>query len=70
MIAGLSTLIGVRISAEYPTLVSDVTHFGHQFQSWLAGPPFHVKQTRLEQLVNKRRERASRRTSRWWPAPC
>ena len=52
VIAGLSTLIGVRVSAEYPTLVSDVTHFGHQVQSWLAGPPFHVRRTRLEQLVN------------------
>jgi len=52
VIARLSTLIGVRVGAEYPTLVSDVTHFGHQVQSWLAGPPFHVRRTRLEQLVN------------------
>ena len=42
----------MRVSAEYPTLVSDVTHFGHQVQPWLAGPPFHVRRTRLEQLVN------------------
>ena len=52
VIAGLGTLIGVRFSSEYPTLVSDVTHFGHQVQSWLAGPPFHVRRARLEQLVN------------------
>jgi predicted PurR-regulated permease PerM len=52
VIAGLGTLIGVRVSAEYPTLVSDVTHFGHQVQSWLAGPPFHIRRARLDQLVN------------------
>jgi predicted PurR-regulated permease PerM len=51
VIAGLGTLIGVQASAEYPTLVKDVTHSGHQLQSWLAGPPFHINQTRLEQLV-------------------
>jgi predicted PurR-regulated permease PerM len=52
VIAGLGTLIGVRINAEYPTLVSDVHHFGHQAQSWLAGPPFHIRRARLEQLVS------------------
>jgi predicted PurR-regulated permease PerM len=52
VIAGLGTLIGVRVSAEYPTLVSDVTHFGHELQNWLAGPPFHIRRTRLEQLVS------------------
>jgi predicted PurR-regulated permease PerM len=52
VIAGLGTLIGVRFNAEYPTLVSDVTHFGHQVQSWLAGPPFHIRRARLDQLVN------------------
>jgi predicted PurR-regulated permease PerM len=52
VIAGLGTLIGVRISAEYPTLVSDVTHFGRQLQSWLSGAPFHVRRVRLQHLVN------------------
>jgi predicted PurR-regulated permease PerM len=33
VIAGVGTLIGVRVSQEYPTLVGDVTHFGHQVQS-------------------------------------
>jgi predicted PurR-regulated permease PerM len=51
VIAGVGTLIGVRVSQEYPTLVSDVTHFGHQVQSWLAGPPFHIRRARLDQLV-------------------
>jgi predicted PurR-regulated permease PerM len=51
VIAGLGTLIGVRTSAEYPTLLNELTHTGHQLQSWLAGPPFHIKQVRLHQLL-------------------
>jgi predicted PurR-regulated permease PerM len=51
LIAGLGTLIGVRTSAEYPTLVKEVVHSGHQLQHWLAGPPFHIRQARLQQLV-------------------
>lgn len=50
-IAGLGTLIYVRTSAEYPTLLGDLTHTGHQLQHWLAGPPFHIKQTSLEHLL-------------------
>jgi predicted PurR-regulated permease PerM len=52
VIAGLGTLIGVRVSAEYSTLVSEITHTGHQMQNWLAGPPFHIRQVRLQALVN------------------
>jgi predicted PurR-regulated permease PerM len=51
VIAGLGTLIGVRASQEFPTLQSELTHTGHKLQSWLAGPPFHVKQARLQQLL-------------------
>jgi predicted PurR-regulated permease PerM len=51
VIAGLGTLITVRTSAEYPTLLTQLTHTGHQLQSWLAGPPFHIKQARLHQLL-------------------
>jgi predicted PurR-regulated permease PerM len=51
VIAGLGTLIGVQASTEYSTLAKDVTHSGHQLQAWLAGPPFHISQTRLGQLA-------------------
>jgi predicted PurR-regulated permease PerM len=51
VIAGLGTLIYVRTSAEYPTLLSELTHTGHQLQRWLAGAPFHIKQARLQQLL-------------------
>jgi predicted PurR-regulated permease PerM len=52
VIAGLGLLIGERISAEYPTLLSELTHTGHRLQGWLAGPPFHVKRVRLHQLLS------------------
>jgi predicted PurR-regulated permease PerM len=52
VIVGVGTLIGVRISAEYPTLLSELTHTGHRLQGWLAGPPFHVKRVRLHQLLS------------------
>jgi predicted PurR-regulated permease PerM len=51
VMAGFGTLIGVRVSAEYPTLLRDLTHTGHQVQKWLAGPPFHVRATHLQQLL-------------------
>ncbi|HEY2578686.1 MAG TPA: AI-2E family transporter [Streptosporangiaceae bacterium] len=51
VIAGLGTLIYVRTSDEYTTLLSELTHTGHQLQNWLAGPPFHIKQMRLQQLL-------------------
>ena len=52
VLAGLGTLIGVRASQEFPTLQSDLTHTGHKLQSWLAGPPFHIRQARLQQLLH------------------
>jgi predicted PurR-regulated permease PerM len=51
VIAGLGALIGVRVSQEYPALVKEVVHSGHQVQHWLAGPPFHISQARLQQLI-------------------
>ena len=51
VIAGLVTLISTQVSADYPTLVKDVTHTGHQLQHWLAGPPFHISQDRLQELA-------------------
>jgi predicted PurR-regulated permease PerM len=51
-IVGLGTLIGVRAGADYPTLLKDLTHTGHQMQNWLAGPPLHIKQARMHQLLS------------------
>ena len=43
-------LVTSRVEAEYPALVSQVKHTTTQIQSWLSGPPFHVKTGNLEKL--------------------
>jgi len=43
-------LVTSTAEAEYPALVSQVKHTTTQIQSWLAGPPFHVKTGNLEKL--------------------
>jgi predicted PurR-regulated permease PerM len=50
VIAGIVTLAADRVSADYPTLVSEVNHTARQVQASLAGPPFHVSSKRLQQL--------------------
>jgi predicted PurR-regulated permease PerM len=43
-------LITSRVEAEYPALVSQVKHTTTEIQSWLAGPPFHIKTGNLTKL--------------------
>ena len=43
-------LVTSRVEAEYPALVSQVKHTTTQIQSWLSGPPFHVKTGNLAKL--------------------
>ena len=43
-------LVTSRVEAEYPALVSQVKHTTTQIQSWLSGPPFHVKTGNLTKL--------------------
>jgi predicted PurR-regulated permease PerM len=43
ILAGVAALATTRVEAEYPTLVAQLRHTGTQVQSWLSGPPFHVK---------------------------
>jgi len=49
-LAGLATLLANRISADYPTLVAEVSHTAKGVQSYLAGPPFHLNSARLQQF--------------------
>jgi predicted PurR-regulated permease PerM len=49
VLAGLSTLAASRVSADYPTLQTEVKHTAHQVQASLAGPPFHISSARLGQ---------------------
>jgi predicted PurR-regulated permease PerM len=53
VIAGAVTLFADRVSADYSTLASEVTHTANQVQHSLAGPPFHLNQQRLANLTNE-----------------
>jgi predicted PurR-regulated permease PerM len=52
VIGGAVWLVTDRVQAEYPALVTQVKHTTTQIQSWLAGPPFHVRTGNLEKLSN------------------
>jgi len=52
VLGGLALLVADRVSADYPTLLAEVKHTTAQVQSWLAGPPFHVKNTNVQKFLN------------------
>ncbi|HEY7143019.1 MAG TPA: AI-2E family transporter [Streptosporangiaceae bacterium] len=63
VLGGLLTLAVNRISADYPTLVTEVRHTAREVQSSLAGPPFHLSSPRLQQLANQFADFLSRHQS-------
>jgi predicted PurR-regulated permease PerM len=52
VLGGLAMLVTNRISADYPTLVDEVRHTTTQVESWLSGPPFHVKSSNVQKVLN------------------
>jgi predicted PurR-regulated permease PerM len=50
VIAGAITLITNQIANQYPVLFSEVQHTINQLRHSLAGPPFHLNQSRLTAL--------------------
>ncbi len=52
VVGGLITLVANRVSADYPTLLAETKHTTGQVQSWLAGPPFHVKNNDIQKYLN------------------
>jgi predicted PurR-regulated permease PerM len=52
VLTGIFTLVANRVGADYPTLVSETKHTTKQVQSWLAGAPFHVKGSNVQNLLN------------------
>ena len=52
VLGGLGTLVANRVSADYPTLLAEAKHTTAQVQSWLAGPPFHLKSTNVQKYLN------------------
>ncbi|HEY0716844.1 MAG TPA: AI-2E family transporter [Streptosporangiaceae bacterium] len=53
VLAGTITLVTVRVRAEYPNLVSEIRHTTRQLQTWIAGPPLHLKTANLQKLSNQ-----------------
>jgi len=49
VLAGISILAANRVSADYPRLQTEVKHTAKQVQASLAGPPFHLSDSRLDQ---------------------
>jgi predicted PurR-regulated permease PerM len=52
VVGGLGTLVALRVSADYPTLLSEAKHTTAQVQSWLSGPPFHLKNNNVQKFLN------------------
>jgi predicted PurR-regulated permease PerM len=53
VLAGVITLVTIRVRAEYPGLVTQVRHTSHQVQAWMAGAPLHLKTGSLQHLSNQ-----------------
>lgn len=52
VVGGLVLLVANRVSADYPTVLAEAKHTTAQVQSWLAGPPFHVKNNDVQKFLN------------------
>ena len=53
ILAGLGILTANRVSADYPRLQKEVKHTAHEVRSSLAGSPFHLSSTRLDQYYEQ-----------------
>jgi predicted PurR-regulated permease PerM len=53
VLAGVITLVTIRVRAEYPGLVTQVRHTMHEIQTWMAGAPLHLKTGSLPNLSDK-----------------
>lgn len=52
VLAGIGFLVSDRVSADYPTLVTETKHTSKQLQSWLAGPPFRLKGSNVQHFLD------------------
>jgi predicted PurR-regulated permease PerM len=53
VLAGIGTLAATRTTADYPQLVNELRHTTQQLQTWLAGPPFHIRHAGIQTLSNR-----------------
>jgi predicted PurR-regulated permease PerM len=47
VIGGVAALLTTRVQAEYPSLLAQLRHTATQVESWLSGPPFHLKSVNI-----------------------
>ena len=52
VLGGIVLLVTNRVSADYPTLVDETRHTTTQVESWLSGPPFHIKSSSVQNALN------------------
>jgi predicted PurR-regulated permease PerM len=52
VLGGIVLLVTNRVSADYPTLVDETRHTTMQVESWLSGPPFHIKNGSVQNALN------------------
>jgi predicted PurR-regulated permease PerM len=52
VLGGLVMLVANRVSADYPALLAEARHTTTQVESWLSGPPFHVKNSNVQKFLN------------------
>jgi len=52
VLGGLVMLVTNRVSADYPALVEEARRTTTQVESWLSGPPFHVKSGSIQKALN------------------
>ncbi len=52
VLGSLVLLVASRVSADYPTVLAEAKHTTAQVQSWLAGPPLHVKNSNVQKFLN------------------
>jgi predicted PurR-regulated permease PerM len=52
VLGGLVLLVTNRVSADYPSLVTETRHTTKQLESWLSGPPFHVNSSNVQKALN------------------
>jgi predicted PurR-regulated permease PerM len=52
VLGGLVLLVTNRVSADYPSLVTETRHTTKQVESWLAGPPFRVNSSNVQKALN------------------
>jgi predicted PurR-regulated permease PerM len=52
VLGGLVLLVTNRVSADYPSLVTETRHTTKQVESWLSGPPFRVNSSSVQNALN------------------